>query len=102
MRVLTAIKLFEEVGPSLYKGNALSDWLVKPGQADGFQLVYEIKALLEIHILHLIDRTVQNLRFPSLAISFPCGRTTNSLNFRTTARVRRVLLYGLIQQSHGI
>lgn len=51
MRVLTAIKVFEEVGPSLYKGNALSEWLVKPGQTDGFQLLYEIKTLLEISFI---------------------------------------------------
>ncbi len=43
MRILTAVNVFDEVGPSLYKSNAISEWLGKPGQADGFRLMYEIK-----------------------------------------------------------
>ena len=47
MRVLTAIALFDEVGPSLYKSNEISDWLARPGQADGYRLMYEMKLPLE-------------------------------------------------------
>ena len=43
MRILTAANVFDEVGLSLYKRNAISEWLGKPGQADGFCLMYEIK-----------------------------------------------------------
>lgn len=39
MRILTAVDVFDEVGPSLYKSNAVSEWLGEPGQADGFRLV---------------------------------------------------------------
>ena len=41
MRTLTAVNIFDEVGPSLYKSNAISEWLAKPGQADGFRILYE-------------------------------------------------------------
>lgn len=47
MRILTAVDVFDEVGPSLYKSNAVSEWLGEPGQADGFRLVYEMKTTLE-------------------------------------------------------
>lgn len=43
MRILTAVDVFDEVGPSLYKSNAISEWLGQPGQADGFRLMCEIK-----------------------------------------------------------
>lgn len=43
MRILTAVDVFDEVGPSLYKSNAISEWLAQPGQADGFRLMCEIK-----------------------------------------------------------
>lgn len=43
MRILTAIGVFDEVGPSLYKSNAISEWLGKPGQADGYRILYENK-----------------------------------------------------------
>lgn len=43
MRILTAIALFDEVGPSLYKSNEISEWLARPGQADGYRLMYEIR-----------------------------------------------------------
>lgn len=42
MRILTAINVFDEVGLSRFKSNAISEWLGKPGQADGFHLMYEI------------------------------------------------------------
>ena len=47
MRVLTAVNVFDEVGPSIYKSNAISEWLDKPGQADGFRLMYEMNPLLK-------------------------------------------------------
>ena len=40
MRILTAIALFDEAGPSLYKSNEISEWLARPGQADGYRLMY--------------------------------------------------------------
>ena len=40
MRALTAVSVFDEVGPSLYRSNAISQWLAEPGQADGFRLMY--------------------------------------------------------------
>lgn len=43
MRILPAVNVFDEVGPSLYKSDAISEWLGEPGQADGFRLMYEIK-----------------------------------------------------------
>lgn len=43
MRILTATALFDEVGPSLYKSNEISEWLARPGQADGYRLMYEIR-----------------------------------------------------------
>ena len=46
MRVLTAIALFDEVGPSMYKSNEISEWLARPGQADGYRLMYEIESRL--------------------------------------------------------
>lgn len=51
MRILTAVDVFDEVGPSLYKTNAISEWLAKPGQADGFRLVYEIKTMIEGYMI---------------------------------------------------
>lgn len=45
MRALTAVGVFDEVGPSLYKSNAISQWLSRPGQADGFQLMYKASVL---------------------------------------------------------
>lgn len=47
MRILTAVNVFDEVGPSLYKSNAISEWLGEPGQADGFRLMYDIIPPLE-------------------------------------------------------
>lgn len=47
MRILTAVNVFDEVGPSLYKSNAVSEWLGQPGQADGFRLMCVIKSPLE-------------------------------------------------------
>lgn len=47
MRILTAVNVFDEVGPSLYKSNAISEWLGQPGQADRFRLMYYIKPPLE-------------------------------------------------------
>lgn len=41
MRTLTAIALFDEVGPCLYKSNEISEWLAAPGQADGYRMMYE-------------------------------------------------------------
>lgn len=43
MRTLAAVNIFDEVGPSLYKSNAISQWLAKPGQADGFRILYKAK-----------------------------------------------------------
>ena len=40
MRVLTAINVFDELGPGLYKSTAVSERLNEPGQADGFQILY--------------------------------------------------------------
>ena len=45
MRILTAIALFDEVGPSLYKSNEISEWLAGPGRANGYRLVYETKKI---------------------------------------------------------
>lgn len=39
MRILTAIALFDEVGLDTYKSNANSEWLARPGQADGYRLM---------------------------------------------------------------
>ena len=47
MRILTAVNVFDEVGPSLYESNAISEWLGRPGQADGFRLMYEEQPPLE-------------------------------------------------------
>lgn len=47
MRILTAVGVFDELGPSLYKKNAISERLAKPGQADGFRLVYGIRPPLK-------------------------------------------------------
>ena len=39
MRLLCAAGVFDEAGRYKYKCNAISRWLSKPGQADGFRLM---------------------------------------------------------------
>ena len=41
MSILTAIAPIDGAGPSLYKINEISQWLARPGQADGHRLMYE-------------------------------------------------------------
>lgn len=41
MRILTAIGLFDEAGLDLYRSNEISEWLARPGQADGYRLMYD-------------------------------------------------------------
>lgn len=71
MRILTAVNVFDEVGPSLYKSNAISEWLGKPGQADGFRLMYEIKPPLA--------RTLSSDRFNSTRWVLPIASNIFSL-----------------------
>ena len=44
MKILTAIALFDEVDLDVYKSNENSEWLVRPGQADGYRLMYECRS----------------------------------------------------------
>ena len=62
MRILTAINVFDEVGPSRYKSNTISEWLSKPGQADGYRLMYDAKPRSKN--LYLIDTTGYDGHFP--------------------------------------
>lgn len=39
MRILTAIALFDEAGLDSYRSNENSEWLARPGQADGYRLM---------------------------------------------------------------
>lgn len=79
MRALTAVNVFDEVGPSLYKSNSISEWLSKPGQADGFRLVYEIKTPLERYIANRLNST--RLAFPIASNIFSLWKNNQFTQF---------------------
>ena len=60
MRILTAINVFDEVGPGQYRENSISKRLMEPGQAAGFQLMYAlpITTIAKEHDLILLQRRV--------------------------------------------
>ncbi|MCJ1416203.1 hypothetical protein MMC32_002538 [Xylographa parallela] len=53
MRILTAINVFDEVGPSRYKSNTISEWLAKPGQADGYRLIVRWALPIASNVINL-------------------------------------------------
>ena len=59
MRILTAIALFDEVDLDLYRSNEISEWLARPGQADGYRLMYDCMISV-LQVSYLIDATVRD------------------------------------------
>ncbi|MCJ1285680.1 hypothetical protein MMC26_005021 [Xylographa opegraphella] len=53
MRILTAINVFDEVGPSRYRSNTVSKWLSQPGQIDGYHLVVRCAFPIASNIISL-------------------------------------------------
>ena len=54
MRILTALGIFDEVGPSLYKSNTISEWLGQPAQANGFRVISKLIFPIAGNVLPLL------------------------------------------------
>ena len=96
MRILTALGIFDEVGPSLYQGNTISEWLGQPGQANGFRVMYERK---KPRSTEFSSNRLNSPRliFPIAANVFSLWKNNRFTQFPNTARARKVHSYGLIR-----